>query len=107
MATEPSKRIRLNKVQKDEIKEAVEQAWAEANVVNVEDSKDHVLIIRIGNDDHPANIEQLRVARNYADKLVDEGYIPQQLKRIVVAHNIEFTRTALKDMELYVEGDEA
>lgn len=99
MSDIPKTKTRLNKKQKEEMKDAIEQALFEANVVDVSADKDYILVVRVGNDAHPANVEQLRVVNNYLSKLKDDGFLPKDMLVVTVAHTVEFTREALADIE--------
>lgn len=93
-ATLPKKK-RLTKKQKEEIKEAL----FKADIVNVAADDDYLLVVRVGTDEFPTNIEQLRIVNNYLNKLRKDGFIPEVLKTVTVAHNVEFTREALANIE--------
>lgn len=94
MANKEDKR-KLTQDEKKSIKSAIE-----AVAVDCTPDKDWLVIVRVGTDSFPANREDMRVTLAHIDRLKKNGYIPDDMRVVVVPHTLQFTREELSEIEV-------
>jgi hypothetical protein len=93
---------KLTTSEKKDIQSAIEVA-----AVDCTPDKEWLIVVRVGTDAFPADVEDLRVTLNHINRLREKGYIHDDMKIVVVPHTLQFTRESLRDIELIVSGEGA